>query len=176
MIFRQTGLDGLMLIEVEPIEDERGAFARTFDADEWEKHGLAADVVQCNLSRNRAQWTLRGMHYQEPPHAEAKLVRCSRGAIYDVAVDLRSESATFRRWFGVELSDENGLMLHIGEGFAHGFLTLTDVSEVAYQMSARYDPAAARGVRWNDPAIAVAWPGEPVVISDRDRGFPDLEW
>lgn len=176
VIFRETGLTGLMLVELEPISDERGSLARTFDSAEWEQRGLSAQVVECNLSRNPHRGTLRGMHYQEPPHSESKLVRCSRGAIFDVAVDIRPESPTFRRWFGIELSDENGRMLHVSEGFAHGFLTLTDASEVMYQMSARYNADFARGIRWDDPAIGMEWPASPSVISERDRGFPDFEW
>jgi dTDP-4-dehydrorhamnose 3,5-epimerase len=176
MIFRETGLAGLMLVELEPISDERGSFARTFDSAEWEKRGMSVQVVQCNLSRNLYRGTLRGMHYQEPPHSESKLVRCSRGAIFDVAVDIRRDSPTFRRWFGIELSDDNGRMLHIPEGFAHGFLTLTDGSEVLYQMSACHSAVSVRGIRWDDPAIGIEWPASPLVISERDRGFPDFEW
>lgn len=174
MNFTDTGLQGLVLVELESIDDERGSFARTFDAAEWEARGMPSRIAQCNLSRNIGLHTLRGMHYQEPPYEEAKLVRCSQGAIFDVAVDLRHDSPTFKRWFGAELSAENGRMLFLPEGFAHGFLTLTAESEVVYQMSNLYEPTAARGVRWDDPAFAIEWPAEPVVMSERDRGFPDF--
>ncbi len=174
MIFRETELAGLVVVELVPIADERGSFARTFDAAAWEASGLNPRVLECSLSRNHARGTLRGMHYQEAPHGETKLVRCSRGAIFDVAVDLRPESATYRRWFGLELSDENGRMLSIPEGVAHGFLTLTAGAEVLYQMSDVYVPTAARGVRWDDPAFGIDWPESPQVISSRDRTFPDF--
>jgi len=174
MIFSESDLEGVVIVELEPISDERGSFARTFDAAAWEAHGLCARVVECSLSRNPARGTLRGMHYQAPPDGERKLVRCSRGTIFDVAVDLRPESATYRRWFGLELSDENGRMLSIPEGVAHGFLTLTAGAEVLYQMSDVYVPTAARGVRWDDPAFGIDWPESPQVISSRDRTFPDF--
>lgn len=176
MNFVETGLEGLLVVELDSVSDERGSFVRTFDASEWHAQGMDARVVQCNLSRNANRWTLRGMHYQEAPYAETKLVRCSRGAIFDVAVDLRRDSPTFRRWFGLELSEDNERMLHIPEGFAHGFLTLTDVSEVVYQMSEFYVPTHARGVRWDDPAFGIEWPAPPHVISERDRSFPDSRW
>ncbi len=176
MIFKDTGLDGLKLVELEPSLDARGSFLRTFDAAEWEVRGLTATVAQCSLSCNRRRGTLRGLHYQEPPHEETKLVRCSRGRIFDVAVDLRASSPTFRRWFGTELSDRNGRMLYIPVGFAHGFLTLEPETEVSYQISTPYVPEAARGVRWDDPAFGIDWPDVPQVISDRDRSFPDFSW
>lgn len=174
MIFRETGFGGLVVIELELVGDERGSFARTFDAAEWAANGMSARVVQCNLSRNARRRTLRGLHYQADPYGEAKLVRCSRGAVYDVAVDLRRDSPTFRGWFGLELSEANDRMLYIPEGFAHGFLTLTDDTEVLYQMSSEYAPDAARGVRWDDPAFGIEWPEEPLVVSERDRAFPDF--
>jgi dTDP-4-dehydrorhamnose 3,5-epimerase len=174
--FVETELPGLLVVELEWARDERGSFARTFDLSEWEVRGMCGRVVQCNLSRNDRPGTLRGMHYQEAPYEEAKLVRCGKGAVFDVAVDLRRDSPTFRRWFGLELSEENGRMLHIPAGLAHGFLTLTETSEVVYQMSAAYAPAHARGVRWDDPAFAIAWPAVPSVISERDRTFPDFTW
>jgi dTDP-4-dehydrorhamnose 3,5-epimerase len=172
--FADTALPGLVVVELEPIEDERGSFARTFDVTEWEARGMSSRVAQCNLSRNAGLHTLRGLHFQAAPYEEAKLVRCSRGAVFDVAVDLRPDSPAFRRWFGTELSAENGRMLFVPEGFAHGFLTLTAESELVYQMSSLYEPTAARGVRWDDPAFAIEWPAEPVVMSERDRGFPDF--
>lgn len=174
MIFRETQLAGLVVVELEPISDERGSFARTFDSAEWEARGMPAGVSQCNLSRNLQRGTLRGMHYQDEPYGESKLVRCARGSIFDVAIDLRPASATFRRWFGLELSSENGCMLSIPEGFAHGFLTLTELSEVEYLMSTPYVPTHARGVRWDDPAFGIEWPAPPLVISERDRGFDDF--
>jgi dTDP-4-dehydrorhamnose 3,5-epimerase len=176
MTFKETGIPGLVLVELEPVVDERGSFARTFDAAEWEARGMSGQVVQCNLSRNVRRGTLRGMHYQAEPHAESKLVRCSRGAIFDVAIDLRRESAMFRHWYGVELSAENDRILFIGEGLAHGFLTLTDDSEVLYQMSALYVPSSARGVRWDDPAFGIEWPESPRVMSERDRAYSDFKW
>lgn len=175
MIFTDTGLSGLVLIELELVSDERGGFARTFDAAEWTARGMSSEIAQCNLSRNVSRGTLRGMHYQVAPHEEAKLVRCSKGAIFDVAVDLRRDSQTFGRWFGEELSAENGRMLFVPEGFAHGFLTLADDSEVLYQMSTPYEAESARGVRWDDPAFAIEWPAEPRVLSERDRGYDDYQ-
>lgn len=174
MIFHETELNGVVIVEPEPVTDERGSFARTFDAAEWEQHGLSASMVQCAVSFNPTRGTLRGMHFQEHPHAEAKLVRCSRGAIFDVAVDLRSDSPTFRRWTGVELTAENGRLLHIAEGLAHGFLTLADDAQVEYQISTAYVPSAASGVRWDDPSFAIEWPALPVIVAERDRSFPDF--
>jgi dTDP-4-dehydrorhamnose 3,5-epimerase len=174
MTFHETELEGVVIVELERVTDERGSFARTFDADEWKRQGLAPSVLQCSVSSNPAPGTLRGLHYQEEPHAEAKLVRCARGAIYDVAVDLRRDSPTFCRWVGVELSEENGRMLHIAEGLAHGFLTLTPDAEVVYQISTAYNPEAAAGVRFDDPAFAIEWPAPPLVISERDRTYPDF--
>ncbi len=174
MTFEETPLGGAMLVGLQRLEDERGFFARSWCAHEFEEHGLRACVAQCNVSFNRERGTLRGMHFQAAPHEEAKLVRCTMGAVYDVIVDLRSESPTFRRWYGVELSAENRLALYIPEGMAHGFLTLTDDAEVFYQMAEYFHPESARGVRYDDPAFGIVWP-EPVrVISDRDRGYPDF--
>lgn len=175
MVFIDTGLPGAFVVEPERLEDERGFFARTWCAREFEERGLDPRLVQCNMSRNRARWTLRGMHYQVAPHAEAKLVRCTMGAIYDVLVDLRPSSGSYLRWFGAELTAENHRALYVPEGFAHGFLTLTDESEVFYQMSQFYAPQAAQGVRWNDPVLAIEWPGPVHVISERDRGYPDYQ-
>jgi len=167
---------GLVVIDLERAADERGSFARSFDAAEWEARGMATCVAQCNLSWNAVRGTLRGMHFQAPPHEEAKLIRCSRGSIYDVAIDLRPSSRTFRAWHGEELSADNGRMLFVPEGFAHGFLTLSDDSEVVYQMSSSYEPSAARGVRWNDPAFGIKWPESPAMVSSRDQSFPDFRW
>lgn len=176
MRFLQTPLPGAWLLAPEPIEDERGWFARTFDAEAFRERGMSAEVVQCNASFNRRAGTLRGLHYQAEPHGEPKLVRCPRGAIFDVAVDLRRDSPTFRRWHAVELSEQNGLAFYIPPGLAHGFQTLADESEVLYQMGAPYVADAARGVRWDDPAFAVEWP-EPAderIIGERDRSYPDF--
>jgi len=175
--FVETPLPGAWAIELEEIEDDRGWFARTFDAEEFRARGLNPDVVQCNASFNHRRGTLRGMHYQAEPHGESKLVRCVRGAIFDVAVDLRPDSPTGRAWHGVELSAENRLAFYIPAGLAHGFQTLTDNSEVLYQMGDPYVPEAARGVRWDDPAFGIEWPepdGERI-ISERDAGYPDFK-
>ena len=177
MRFVQTPLPGAWVIELEQIDDERGWFARTFDAEEFAAHGLNPAVAQCNVSLNLRRDTLRGMHYQAEPHGESKLVRCVRGAIFDVAVDVRPGSATCRRWHAAQLSAENRLAFYIPAGLAHGFQTLTDNAEVLYQMGDPYVPEAARGVRWDDPAFAIDWP-EPLgerTISERDRAFPDFE-
>ncbi len=175
MRFTETKLDGAFLIDIEPIEDERGFFARSFCRNEFAAHGLNTELVQCNISFNRKKGTLRGMHYQTPPHAEAKVVRCTRGIIYDVIVDLRRQSPTYRQWFGVELSADNYRMLYVPEGLAHGFLTLRDDSEVLYQMSTYFAPESATGVRWDDPALNIHWPEQPILISEKDRQLPGLE-
>jgi len=176
VIFRETAVPGAFLIEVEPHRDERGAFARTFCAREFSAHGLDARVVQCSLSHNRARGTLRGLHAQRAPHAEAKLVRCTRGAIYDVILDLRPGSPAAGKHAAVTLREGDGRMFFVPEGVYHGFLTLADQTDVFYQMSEFYEPSAACGVRWNDPAFGIGWP-EPVrVISDRDATYPDWAW
>jgi dTDP-4-dehydrorhamnose 3,5-epimerase len=163
------------VVELEELEDERGFFARSFCQNEFRAHGLDPTIVQCNVSFNRKRGTLRGLHYQSEPHAEAKLVRCTRGAIWDVVVDLRLGSATARKWFAAELSAENRRALYAPAGFAHGFQTLEDESEVLYQMSEFYHPDLARGVRWDDPSLAIPWPVEEKILSPRDRAFPFLE-
>jgi dTDP-4-dehydrorhamnose 3,5-epimerase len=172
--FTETKVAGAFLIEPEPVADERGFFARSWDREEFQARGLNPRLAQCSISFSHRKGTLRGLHYQVAPHQEAKLVRCTRGAIWDVALDLRPGSATYRVWFGVELSAANRAMLYIPEGCAHGQLTLTDDTEVFYQISAPYAPAAARGVRYDDPAIGIKWPGEVTVISDRDASYPDV--
>jgi dTDP-4-dehydrorhamnose 3,5-epimerase len=173
VIFRETPIPGAFLIELDPLRDERGSFARTFCAREFEAHGLDPRAVQCNLSENRERGTLRGLHSQRPPHAEAKLVRCTRGALYDVILDLRTGSAGFGKHVGVPLRVGDGRMLYVPKGVYHGFLTLEDDTEVFYQMSEFYEPSSAVGVRWNDPAFGIEWP-EPVrVISPRDASYPD---
>jgi dTDP-4-dehydrorhamnose 3,5-epimerase len=174
LIFTPTPLAGLLVIDLERREDERGFFARSFCQDEFASHGLNARVVQCNVSFNARQGTLRGMHYQAPPHEEAKVVRCTRGAIWDVAVDLREHSATRWRWHGVELTADNRRALYVPEGFAHGFQTLTDDSEVLYQMSESYHADLARGVRWDDPRFGIRWPLPAPILSERDRTYPLL--
>lgn len=174
MKFSETALKGAFIIEPERIEDERGFFARTFCRREFEARGLNPDLVQCSISFNHQRATLRGMHYQSAPHAEAKLVRCTRGAIYDVIIDLRPQSPTFRRWVAVDISAENHLMVYVPEGFAHGFQTLQDETEVSYYISEFYSPERARGVRWNDPAFAIGWPIADPVISVRDQTHPEF--
>jgi len=161
-------------VDLERHADERGFFARTWCRHEFEEHGLDPAVVQCNLSHNPRRGTLRGLHWQTPPHAEVKLVRCSRGAIWDVMVDLRPDSATYTRHFGAELTEENGRALYIPEGFAHGFVTLVDDSDVVYQMSALYEPSAGRGARWNDPAFGITWPVREPILNPRDASYPDF--
>ncbi len=175
MIFRELEVPGAYLLEPERHEDDRGFFARTFCRRELEARGLEPAVAQCNVSFNRRRGTVRGMHYQAPPAEEVKLVRCTRGAIWDVILDLRPDSAGFKRHAGVELDAESGVSLYLPAGVAHGFQTLRDASEVFYQMSEFFNPEAARGVRWNDPAFAITWPREITVISDRDLAFPDFE-
>lgn len=174
MRYRDTLIEGVWIVEPERHEDERGFFARIWDADEFAERGLDRRLAQRSISYNALRGTLRGLHYQGAPHAEAKLVRCTSGAIWDVAVDLRSNSPTQCGWFGVELSAENRLALYVPEGCAHGFLTLTADTEVEYQISERYHPDAGRGVRWDDPAFAIGWPGEVAVINERDRSYPDF--
>ena len=175
MDFRETTLRGAYLIEPELLHDERGFFARTFCRDEFASHGLQPVFVQCNISFNSRRGILRGLHYQRQPHLEAKLVRCTRGTIYDVIVDIRKDSPTFKHWIAVELSAENRRMLYVPQGCAHGFQTMEDNSEVFYQMSETYRPELARGVRWNDPAFAIRWPVANPFISQRDAHFPDFE-
>jgi len=174
LIFTETKLAGAFVIELERREDQRGFFARIFCQQEFEAHGLKTQVVQCNVSFNKRKGTLRGMHYQAAPFAEAKLVRCTSGSIYDVIIDLRPHSATFKRHFAVELSAENRRMLYIPEDFAHGFQTLQDDTEVFYQMAQGYSAEHARGVRWNDPAFGIEWPKDERIIIERDQNYPDF--
>jgi dTDP-4-dehydrorhamnose 3,5-epimerase len=173
--FRQTSLPDAILIELEPHQDERGFFARTYCEREFAAAGLPTSWPQCNLSRNVHAATLRGMHYNAAPHHEAKVVRCVSGAVWDAIVDLRPESPTRLRWFGVELSAEAGNALYVPEGFAHGFVTLRDGTDVFYQMGRSFEAAAARGMRWNDPRIGIAWPMTPTTISERDGSYPDFD-
>jgi dTDP-4-dehydrorhamnose 3,5-epimerase len=175
MKFERTKLPGAMIVELEPHPDERGFFARSFCEREFGEHGLPARFPQHNLSRNTAAGTLRGMHYAAALSREAKLVRCVRGAIFDVIIDLRVDSPARFDWIGVELTADNGRALFVPEGFAHGFITLADASDVFYLMSELYVAGAARGLRWNDPRFAVRWPREPRVISERDGTYPDFD-
>jgi len=175
MIFEPAPLAGAFLIRLEPRHDERGFFARTWCREEYLAHGLNGDLLQCSLSYNHRSGTLRGLHYQAPPASETKLVRCTRGRIHDVIVDLRRGGPTFKRWWAAELSADNRNMLYIPEGFAHGFLTLEDHSEVAYQMSTPYRPESARGLRYDDPAFAIHWPFAPVVVGSRDLLFTPFD-
>jgi dTDP-4-dehydrorhamnose 3,5-epimerase len=169
-----TPLAGAYVVELEPLRDERGFFARTFDAAQFEAAGLDSRIAQCNTSFNAKAGTLRGLHYQAEPHGEGKLVRCTRGAVYDVAVDLRPDSETYCAWFGVELRAGGDASYFIPAGLAHGFQTLQDDSEVHYQMTYHYVPEAGRGVRWDDAAFAIEWPARPTAMSERDATYPDF--
>lgn len=173
MIFKKAGLEGAWVVDLERHEDERGFFARSWCCREFEAQGLDTALVQCNISFNAKRGTLRGMHFQAAPCEETKLVRCTAGSIYDVIVDVRANSSTYCRHFGVELNSRNRTMLYVPKGFAHGFLTLEDETEVFYQMSEYFAPEHARGFRWDDPAFAIPWPAEVRVISERDRTYPD---
>jgi dTDP-4-dehydrorhamnose 3,5-epimerase len=171
--FTETEILGVVVVELEEHVDERGSFARTWCRDEMAAAGLASELAQCSVSRNPRAGTLRGLHFQHAPHEEAKLVRCTRGAIFDVAVDLRQGSETRGRWFGVELDAESGRALYVPEGCAHGFQTLVDDTEVSYMISAPYVPDASAGVRWDDPVLRIAWPEAAIrTISSRDQGLP----
>ncbi|ACJ01120.1 dTDP-4-dehydrorhamnose 3,5-epimerase [Rhodospirillum centenum] len=174
MQFSETTIPGVTVVDLEPIRDRRGHFARCFCADAFAARGLPTDFPQHSLSFNAVAGTVRGLHFQLPPHGEPKLIRCTRGAIFDVAVDLRPESPTWRQWVGIELSASTGRALYIPPGLAHGFQTLTDETEVLYMMGVRFVPEAARGYRWNDPAFGIDWPLPPTLISERDLSFPDF--
>jgi dTDP-4-dehydrorhamnose 3,5-epimerase len=174
VIFEETQLPGAYLIDPQRLEDERGFFARTWCEREFSDHGLGERLVQCNISFNKKKGTLRGMHYQAHPHAETKLIRCTKGVIFDVIVDLRRDSPTYMRHIAVVLSAENRRMLYVPRGFAHGFQTLQDDTEVFYQMSEFYTPASARGFRWDDPAFRIAWPEDTRTVSLKDRSYPDF--
>lgn len=175
MIFSETPIAGAWLIDLEPRGDERGFFARVWCERELNDRGLVSRFVQCNNAFSRRKGTLRGLHYQVEPHAEVKLMRCIRGAVFDVIVDVRPLSPTYLRWFGVELTADNRRMLYVPEGCAHGYQTLTDDSEVLYPVSAAFAPDAERGIRWNDPLFAIEWPGEvSPLVSEKDRRWPDF--
>ena len=177
MTFEEASLPGAYVIGLERREDDRGFFARTFCVHEFADRGLETGLVQANMSWNPKQGTLRGMHFQRPPHAEVKVIRATHGAIYDVIIDLREDSPTFKRWFGVELTEENRAALYVPEGFAHGFQTLVPDTEVHYLVTEFYTPDAEGGVRWDDPAFRIEWPDAPAgrVMTDRDRDYPDFK-
>jgi dTDP-4-dehydrorhamnose 3,5-epimerase len=175
VIFQETELQGAFEIQIEPKTDDRGFFARSWCQKEFESRNLNSRLVQCNISFNLRKGTLRGMHYQASPYAEAKVVRCTRGAIYDVLLDLRPESPTFKEWVAIVLSAEQRNMTYVPEGLAHGFLTLEDNTEVFYQMSEFHNADSARGVRWDDPAFGITWPEKVEVISERDRTYPKFQ-
>ena len=176
MIFEEIYLKGAFVVELEKIEDSRGFFARAWCRNEFEKNRLNALIVQCNMSFNKIKGTLRGMHFQREPKEETKFVRCTRGSIYDVIIDLRPHSSTYLQWFGIELTEENGRMLYIPENFAHGYQTLTDNASVFYQVSQFYSPESEWGVRWNDPLFGIEWPiDDDVIISEKDASWPDYK-
>jgi dTDP-4-dehydrorhamnose 3,5-epimerase len=172
MLFSETHLAGAYIIDIEPRKDDRGFFARSWCMDEFKKHNLNPNLVQCNISFSRLCGTLRGMHYQVPPYQETKLVRCNKGAVYDVIIDLRPNSESFKKWLTVELSAENYRALFVPQGFAHGYQTLTDDTEVFYQVSEFYHPEAERGIRWDDPGFGIKWPIAVSAISDKDKAYP----
>ena len=175
MVFTKTKIKGAFLIDLERHIDERGFFARSFCVEEFAEQGIFMKVVQCNISFNEHKWTLRGMHLQVSPHEEKKIVHCTRGSVYDVILDLRRDSFSFKQWEAYELSEDNQRSLFIPEGVAHGFLTLNENCEVFYQMSDIYHPESAYGVRWNDSAFGIEWPMIPVVISKKDNDLPDFK-
>jgi dTDP-4-dehydrorhamnose 3,5-epimerase len=175
MMFKETILPGAYVIEPDKIRDDRGYFARIWCKREFQHHGLRSDLAQSNSGFSHRRGTLRGLHFQKAPHAEVKIVRCTRGAMFDVIVDLRSESPTYKRWFGVELTDENGRIIYVPEGFAQGYITLTDNTEMNYHTSQFYDAEAASGVRYDDVVLGIHWPLTPTTISEQDRNWPPLE-
>lgn len=175
MIFTETKLKGSFIIEPEKLADERGFFARTWDNKIFEQHGLNPNIMQCNISFNKTKGTIRGMHYQAAPYEEAKLVRCTKGKAFEVMVDLRSHSETYVQWLGIELSAENYRLLYVPEGFALGFQTLENNTELFYQMSEKYMPEFGRGIRWDDPAVKIVWPLKPTIISKKDLSFPPFQ-
>lgn len=175
MKFIETPLAGLYVVEIEPLNDDRGFFARGFCARDFQAQGLEPTVAQCNISFNEKAGTLRGLHFQASPHEEAKLIRCTRGAIYDVAVDIRPNSPTYLKWYATELTSESRRMMFIPRGFGHGFQTTVDKSEVFYLMSEFYHPESARGLRWDDPMLRITWPIANPIISDKDRTYPLID-
>lgn len=175
MILTATAIEDVLLLETEPIADDRGDFARSYCADELQTAGLDFDPVQMNITRNKIRGTLRGLHYQGEPQPDPKIVRCTRGRIFDVVVDLRTGSDTFCQWVSAELSPDDQTALVVPAGCAHGYITLEDDSDVQYLMGARYAPELARGVRWNDPAFGINWPTAPTIITPRDAEYPDFD-
>ncbi len=175
MKFEETRLQGAFVVDLQHMEDDRGFFARSFCKNEFDQHGMISDVVQANMSWNKVKGTLRGMHYQHHPWQETKFIRCTRGAIFDVIIDLRPESATYRQWIGVELTADNRRALFVPKDFAHGFITLQDDTEVMYLVSQSYQPGSEGGIRWNDPTFSIEWPIEPVCISPKDASWPDYK-
>ncbi len=175
MIFQETKLSGVFEIELEPKADDRGFFARSWCRNEFEAKGLNASLLQCSISFNTLSGTLRGMHYQVAPYQETKLIRCTSGSLYDVVLDLRPDSPTYREWIGFYLTASNRRMVYVPKGCAHGFLTLEDGTEILYQISEVYNAASARGVRWDDPAFGISWPRTVEVISERDRTYQNVE-
>lgn len=174
MIFTETKLKGAFFVDIEKREDERGFFSRAWCKREFAAHGIVLDVAQGNINGSKKKGTLRGLHYQRAPHEEVKLIRCTKGAVYDVIVDLRRESSTYKGWIGVELRGDNHRMLYVPKGFAHGYQTLEDDTEVFYPVSEFYYAEAERGVRWNDPAFKIEWPAvEYRIVSEKDRSWPD---
>lgn len=174
MIFRSTNLDGAFILELERFEDERGFFAQGWSPKELSEQGLEAPLAESAISFNDKKGTLRGMHYQAAPHEQAKIVRCTMGSLYDVIIDLRADSPTFKQWVGIELTARNHLMLYVPAGFAHGFQTLEDETEILYHMSDIYAPSCAKGVRWDDPAFAIEWPEDERTIIVRDKRYSDF--
>jgi dTDP-4-dehydrorhamnose 3,5-epimerase len=174
MIFKDTPLKDACIIELEKLRDERGFFARYYCQNEFREHGIKFDIVQSNISYNKLKGTLRGLHYQAKPYEEAKLVRCTKGAVYDAIIDIRPDSESYKKWIGEELNEQNHRMLYIPKGFAHGFITLEDKTEVTYQMSEFYTPGVGKGIRWNDPALAIDWPVDVKVISPKDKNWPEF--
>lgn len=175
IIFEPTKLSGAFVIKPERFDDERGSLLRAFSAREFEEHGITPAMAECNISFSKRRYTVRGMHFQRGQHAQAKLVRCTHGAVFDVIIDLRPESPTYKQWIAEELTEENRHLLYVPEGFAHGFQTLVDNAELFYQMSKIYAPGSEGGVRWNDPVFGIPWPErKDVIINDRDRNYPDF--
>lgn len=175
MIFKETELNDAYVIDLDKLEDKRGFFARSFCVKEFKEVGIDFPVAQANVSYNRYKRTLRGMHYQQGPHGEAKLVRCTHGAIFDAIIDVRPDSSTYMQWMGVELSEQNYRMLYVPEGFAHGFITLEDETEVTYQVSEFYTPGAEKGIRWDDSTFNIDWPVDPRILSEKDKSWPDFK-
>ena len=175
MLFKETKLKGAFIIELEPIEDKRGFFARSFCQDEFKKHGIDFNIVQCSISYNKNKGTLRGMHYQSAPFEEAKLVSCTRGRIYDVIIDLRTNSNTYCKWLAIELSEENNKVLYVPKGLAHGFQALENNSIVFYQMSEFFNPEYSQGIRWDDPSFLVEWPISGKTMSEKDSNYPSFK-